>query len=124
MDSSPERDSAGDDYFIFTGSGDAPGSSDCQIQRYHAPVFRVYNRAFVFDTGYLSDVNLAGSSPYRGQYNINPLTNMVQMFRNVMFYNTLPTFSSIVLGMAEVAVVLVLGTYVFYKNQDEFILNI
>ena len=56
--------------------------------------------------------------------NINPLTNMVQMFRNVMFYNTLPTFSSIVLGMAEVAVVLVLGTYVFYKNQDEFILNI
>ena len=48
--------------------------------------------------------------------NINPLTNMVQMFRNVMFYNTLPTFSSIVLGMAEVAVVLVLGTYVFYKN--------
>ena len=29
-----------------------------------------------------------------------------------------------VLGMAEVAVVLVLGTYVFYKNQDEFILNI
>ena len=68
LDSSPERDSAGDDYFIFTGSGDAPGSSDCQIQRYHAPVFRVYNRAFVFDTGYLSDVNLAGSSPYRGQY--------------------------------------------------------
>lgn len=68
LDSSPERDSAGDDYFIFTGSGNAPGSSDCQIQRYHAPVFRVYNRAFVFDTGYLSDVNLAGSSPYRGQY--------------------------------------------------------
>ena len=48
--------------------------------------------------------------------NINPLTNMVQMFRNVMFYNTLPTFSSIVLGMAEVAVVLVLGTYVFILN--------
>ena len=56
--------------------------------------------------------------------NINPLTNMVQMFRDVMFYNTLPTFSSIVLGGVEVIVALVLGTYVFYKNQDDFILNI
>ena len=50
------------------GVGMLLAASDCQIQRYHAPVFRVYNRAFVFDTGYLSDVNLAGSSPYRGQY--------------------------------------------------------
>ncbi|MDB8710494.1 ABC transporter permease [Mediterraneibacter gnavus] len=56
--------------------------------------------------------------------NINPLTNMVQMFRDVMFYNTLPSFSAVVLGIAEVAIALVLGTYVFYKNQDEFILNI
>lgn len=55
---------------------------------------------------------------------INPLTNMLQMFRDVMFNNTLPSVASVILGIVEVIAALVLGTYVFYKHQDEFILNI
>ena len=83
----------------------------------------------VFTTGllYLTPVIYLMSilpETVRTVVNINPLTNMVQMFRDVMFYNTLPTFSAVVLGVVEVAVALILGTYVFYKNQDEFILNI
>lgn len=61
-------------------------------------------------------------SPHSCKYQSSD--DMVQMFRDVMFYNTLPTFSAVVLGVVEVAVALILGTYVFYKNQDEFILNI
>ena len=55
---------------------------------------------------------------------INPLTNYLLMFRDVMFNNTLPSVFSVLLGIAEAALALVLGLYVFYKNQDEFILNL
>ena len=55
---------------------------------------------------------------------INPLTNYLLMSRDVMFNNTLPSVFSVLLGIAEAALALALGLYVFYKNQDEFILNL
>ena len=55
---------------------------------------------------------------------LNPITNILQMFRDVMLYNSLPDLSSIVIAVVECTVMLALGLYVFYKNQDEFILNI
>ena len=55
---------------------------------------------------------------------INPLTNYLLMFRDVMFNNTLPSVFSVLLGIAEAALALALGLYVFYKNQDEFNLNL
>lgn len=55
---------------------------------------------------------------------LNPITNILQMLRNVMLYNTIPSFSSMVIALVECGVMLALGLYVFYKNQDEFILNI
>lgn len=62
--------------------------------------------------------------PVRLVVSLNPLTNIVEMFRDVMFYNAVPTFSSLLIGIIESIIILVLGMYVFYKNQDEFILNI
>lgn len=55
---------------------------------------------------------------------LNPLTNYLEMFRNLIFNNTLPSIGTLVLGIAEGIVAMALGLYVFYKNQDEFILNI
>ena len=55
---------------------------------------------------------------------LNPLTNILQMFRNVMLYNALPSFMSVCVGIIEAVVALITGLYVFYKNQDQFILNI
>lgn len=54
----------------------------------------------------------------------NPITNFLFMFRNVMMYNRLPDIFSVLLGIVEVGTALVIGLYVFYKNQDDFILNI
>ena len=39
-----------------------------------------------------------------------------------MMYNTLPYLTSIIIGIAEAAVMLAIGLRVFYKMQDEFIL--
>ena len=55
---------------------------------------------------------------------LNPITNILQMFRSVMLYNSLPTLGSLVTASVESVVMLALGLYVFYKNQYEFILNI
>lgn len=55
---------------------------------------------------------------------LNPITNYVLMFREVMMYGNLPELSSVILGVAEAFAMLVIGLRVFYKMQDEFILNI
>ena len=55
---------------------------------------------------------------------INPITNYVIMFRDAMMYGRISSISSIVLGVVEAVIMLLIGLRVFYKMQDEFILNI
>lgn len=55
---------------------------------------------------------------------MNPLTNILLMFRDVMLYNSLPSVMSICVALFETILVMVTGLYVFYKNQDQFILNV
>lgn len=55
---------------------------------------------------------------------LNPLTGILNMFRNLMFYNTLPSAGQCATSILTAAAMLCLGMYVFYKNQDNFILNI
>ena len=55
---------------------------------------------------------------------LNPITNYLIMFRDVMMNNALPNSNYIIIGVAEAIIALAVGLYVFYKSQDEFILNI
>ncbi len=55
---------------------------------------------------------------------LNPLTNYLEMFRGCMMDNLLPGIGPVALGALEAVIMLVLGMYVFYKSQDEFILNL
>ena len=55
---------------------------------------------------------------------LNPLTNYLLMFRDVMFYSALPSFTSIIIGFVEMILALVIGLWVFYKKQDGFILDL
>lgn len=55
---------------------------------------------------------------------LNPVTNYLTMFRDVMLYNNFPGISNFLIGALEAMIALGAGLYVFYKNQDEFILNI
>ncbi len=54
----------------------------------------------------------------------NPVTNMVMMFRDTVMYNSLPGIRNIVIAVIEACIMMAIGMRVFYKNQDEFILNI
>lgn len=54
----------------------------------------------------------------------NPLTNYLTMFRDVMMNNTIFDVKSLVLGIIEAILALAFGLYIFYRNQDTFILNL
>lgn len=55
---------------------------------------------------------------------LNPLTNILIMFRNVMINDTIFDLPSLIIAVVETFVFWGIGLYVFYKNQDQFILNI
>lgn len=54
----------------------------------------------------------------------NPLTTMLEMFRNLVMDGVLPSLSSFIYAFVFAALVLLAGLYVFYKKQDKFILDI
>ena len=55
---------------------------------------------------------------------INPITMIMTIFRNVVIYNTIPTLLQFMIPLAIVIFTLFLGLWVFYKEQDTFILNL
>lgn len=55
---------------------------------------------------------------------LNPITNILLMFRDVMLNNKGLDIVSLIVAIIEILIVLLIGLRVFYKSQDEFILNI
>lgn len=55
---------------------------------------------------------------------LNPITNILLMFRDLMLNNNLFSMSSLVIAVVETVLSLAIGLCVFYKNQDKFILNL
>ena len=56
--------------------------------------------------------------------NLNPITNILLMFRDVMLDYTIFDAKSIIIAVIEAGLALVIGLRVFYNAQDVFILNI
>lgn len=54
----------------------------------------------------------------------NPLTLVIVMFRDLMINNTMFRIQDLGLATLEAVIFLILGIWVFYKKQDEFILNL
>lgn len=55
---------------------------------------------------------------------VNPMYCIIQNFRNAVFYGTGFDYQTLIYSAIVAIVLLVVGVYVFYKKQDEFILNI
>jgi len=54
----------------------------------------------------------------------NPLTNILEMFRDVIMYDTFPGLGVCAAAAIPSFALLLLGIYVFYKRQDTFILDV
>lgn len=61
---------------------------------------------------------------YLSYYKINPLYHYITYFREIMLYNKLPSFEMNVICIFYSVIALLIGIYVFYKRQNEFILYI
>lgn len=55
---------------------------------------------------------------------LNPITNILIMFRNVMLDDLYFSLGSCFTAFFEALLLLILGLYVFYKRQDKFILEV
>lgn len=55
---------------------------------------------------------------------LNPLTIIMNMFRELVIYGTIPSVLSFVAAIGVSGIALIIGLIVFYKNQDKFILNL
>lgn len=55
---------------------------------------------------------------------LNPLTSILEMFRGFMMYGTMPDIYTALMAIIPSFGFMALGCYVFYKNQDSFILNV
>jgi ABC-2 type transport system permease protein len=55
---------------------------------------------------------------------LNPLTGILTIFRNVVIYNTIPSIQSLLISGMTVIITLGAGMWIFYKQQDSFILNL
>ena len=55
---------------------------------------------------------------------LNPITQILNVFREVVIYGQLPSAGSVIYSLVMAVIALVIGLYVFYKNQDNFILNL
>ena len=53
---------------------------------------------------------------------LNPVTNILVMFRGFMMYNSMPDLYTVLMSVIPSVLILALGAWVFYKKQDEFIL--
>ncbi len=55
---------------------------------------------------------------------LNPLFTLVNMFRDVLMYNTVPSLESHLICLTYSVIYMVIGFVTFYKVQDKFILHI
>ncbi|MBQ3601336.1 MAG: ABC transporter permease [Lachnospiraceae bacterium] len=55
---------------------------------------------------------------------INPLYALIKNFRNAVLYGVAPDFGALLYAGIFAAVSIIVGVVVFYKKQDEFILNV
>lgn len=55
---------------------------------------------------------------------MNPIANIIEMFRDVVMYGVVPSAMLQVKCLGSCAIVMVLGLWVFYKQQDTFILKV
>lgn len=55
---------------------------------------------------------------------LNPLTGIMEMFRGFMIYGTFPSLLTVAYSILVAIIFFTCGLYVFYKQQDTFILNV
>lgn len=88
-------------------------------------LYSVFLTALMYLVPVIYPMSLLEGSPFVYRLvNLNPLTIILTMFRELVIYGTIPTIASFISAIVVSVGVLCIGLVVFYKKQDEFILNL
>ena len=83
--------------------------------------FILFLTGFIYLAPIMYPIDILGNVLYR-IVKLNPVTNILEMFRGFMMYNSMPDVYTVVMAIGPSIIVFIFGLWVFYKKQDEFIL--
>ena len=86
-------------------------------------LYGVFTTGLMYLTPVIYALSLLPSWLYK-VVRINPITNYLMIYRDVMLNGVLPDPREVLIGLVEGLIVLILGLVIFAKKQDSFILNI
>lgn len=84
-------------------------------------LYSVFLTGFIYMAPIMYPIDILGPVLQR-IVKLNPVTNILTMFRGFMMYNSMPDLYTVLMSVLPSAAILLLGLWVFYKKQDEFIL--
>lgn len=84
-------------------------------------LYSVFLTGFIYLAPIMYPIDILGHT-LQTIVKLNPVTNILVMFRGFMMYNSMPDLYTMLMSVIPSALILALGVWVFYKKQDEFIL--
>ena len=88
-------------------------------------LYSVFLTAFMYMTPVIYPMSYLEGTPWvHTIVSMNPVTIILNMFRDLVIYGTIPSVTSFAASILVAVVALVLGLVVFYKNQDKFIMEL
>mgnify|MGYP001119508152 CR=1 FL=1 len=86
-------------------------------------LYSVFTTALMYLTPVIYPMTILSGVVYK-IVRLNPITNILEMFRDVVMYNTFPNIKIVVGAVVPSIILLLIGVYTFYKRQDTFIMDI
>lgn len=86
-------------------------------------LYSVFTTVLMYMTPVIYPMSILSGTVYK-IVRLNPITNILEMFRNVVMYNTLPNLEVTILAVVPSILLLLIGVFTFYKKQDSFIMDI
>ena len=85
-------------------------------------LYSVFLTGFIYLAPVIYPLSIISNPALQFIIKLNPVTNMLAMFRGFVIYNTMPDLFTVLMSVIPSIVILAIGLLVFYKKQDEFIL--
>ena len=87
-------------------------------------IYNAITTMWMYCTAIFYPISMLPSFLEKGIENFNPLFIYINQFRDIVWKGVLPSAHDVILGVAYAVIFFIIGTLIFRKNQDKFILYI
>lgn len=111
-------------YVLVFATGLSLILASCQVFfRDTAQLYSVFTLAWMYITPIFYPSSLL-EEKLKAVLILNPMVHYITYFRDIVLNNTVPSLQQNIICLAVGLIFLIIGLYVFYRNQDRFILHI